>query len=170
MSSLTKFEKFLALIFVILISLVWIWFVLLNYTETKNTDKFISTQLSLISERANILSKDITPIKKEKIEKKILKNQKIKNPFKDEITTTSLNISETDVIKISSIPEAINLSNLILSGIINVKGVTYAIINDNIVKENDMIFGASVEKISDRQVILKHKEQLYYINMSEGKE
>ncbi len=149
---------------IIFCGIIAIWFSAFygNSTNHKTIDTEIDRDLKVLAAKQSAQSfktaADSISIKKN-FEPRILKN-----PFAN---TLSLNSGEAadKFINGDTALDGMQLSNLKLSGIVNTKNNKYAIINDNIVKEGQMIFGAVVIKINDRQVMLKQLDQVYYIEM-----
>ncbi|HON55738.1 MAG TPA: hypothetical protein PLJ38_01840, partial [bacterium] len=150
---------FYFLIFIICLS--WFYYFYSHYSNTQTIKLEINDELAKLNARANFTIPEIN----DNIDTAAPKNniQYLKDPFVyTVIEKPKSSDSQRQTVKILQ-PTAFNISNIILTGIVDIKKMRYAIINDNIVKEGDNILGANIIKILNDRVVLKYEDKLYEI-------
>ncbi|MBP7652479.1 hypothetical protein KA977_03590 [Candidatus Dependentiae bacterium] len=163
MNKLDKKGKIILLIIIAVLVSAWSFAILERNYQSKNIENFIKTELDIIYAKSNMT---VSPVSKKENAVPVSKTYSdsyVRNPFtvifanKTESVKRPLNNDTSGAV--------VSPDSFKLSGIILINNIKYAIINDNIVKEGDKLFGVSIYKISDNQVTIIQNDQLYYVNM-----
>ena len=163
MKQITDNEKKFLFIAALIIIAVWCVVIYGDHTGLKKLSDELDSNLKVITAKAS--AQNLPVVAAADTASKIPAAVKpLKNPFINTLPVNPDNIGAGSGASDTALAGG-QLSMLKLTGVMNTKDNKYAIINDNIVKEGMMIFGAVVVKISDRQVILKQMDQLYYLEM-----
>ncbi|HPG30608.1 MAG TPA: hypothetical protein PKY81_06065 [bacterium] len=167
MKKLNKNERlFIMAVSLILIAL-WSYAVINRNLQYKNADLFAGAELRMLeAAQSNISIPANSKTDVKTFQTKNFSDTLTRNPF------TPVYLNRADVISSQNFTDSGNLisapASLKLSGIILINNVKYAIINDNIAKEGDKLYGMAIYKISDNQVTVIQNDQLYYINMEKA--
>lgn len=159
---LTESEKKFLIISAVIIISVWSIVIYGGRAGMKNLADNLETNLRVITAKSQV--QQLPKTTNDSSAAVSIPVKPIKNPFINTLPVNPENIGASSAHSDTALAGG-QLSMLKLTGIMNTKNNKYAIINDNIVKEGMMIFGAVVVKISDRQVVLKQMDQLYYLEM-----